>query len=69
MSHASSLYVTDRKGIHVSGWKRGQEFIFKAGESIPLNSSGVAIYKGVILNLSAEVREKLVRSQRVVVKG
>jgi hypothetical protein len=69
MSSASSLYVTDRKGVVVGSWKRGEVFTVLSGDSIIINSSGIATYKGVVLNLPVNVRQKLVAARRVVVKG
>jgi len=69
MSSVSSLYVTDRKGVVVGSWKRGEVFAVRSGDSIAINPSGIATYRGVVLNLSAEVRQKLVAARRVVVKG
>lgn len=64
----ATLRVVSRKPVIVAGWKPGQVFALRGGDRIAVNSTGIASYRGVLLNLPMSVREKLVVAQRVVVE-
>lgn len=69
MSNPKSLRILDRKGIVVGTWVRGEVFNLRAGDRITFNPSGVPMYRGKILNLSADVQNRLVVARRVSVEG
>ena len=66
MSNAKSFTVTDRKGVVVGTWTRGEVFNLRAGDTITFNS-GIPTFRGKVLNLPVEVQTKLVNAKRVKV--
>lgn len=60
-----TLIVTDPKGVSVSTWKPGEGFIVARGERIERNASGQTKANGKLLNLPAELQNKLLVAQRV----
>lgn len=69
MTNFKSLRVTDRKGVVVGTWKRGEVFTLRVGDRITVNTNGTPFFNGKLLNLSTEVQTKLVNARRVVVEA
>lgn len=59
------LTVSDRKGIVVSSWTRGDVFTLKVGERIKVNPNGAWVAAGKVLNVPADVQSKLLAHGRV----
>ena len=68
MNNNSILSITDRKGVVVGTWKRGETFLLRCGDHIKLNNMGVASYNGKLLNLPMAVREALIKHGRIAMR-
>ena len=64
MSNTRTLRVLDRS-IPVGTWKRGEVINLRGGDVITSNG-GPFVFRGKVLNLSAEVVERLLAKKRLV---
>jgi hypothetical protein len=65
----ATLRIISKNSVIVGTWKPGEVFRLRAGDNIALNQCGVPMFRGKILNLSADVQRKLVDSRRAVLEA
>jgi len=65
MSLIQTFRVLD-KNLNLATWKRNEVASLKFGDTITQNQNGPFVWKGKVLNVSADVIARLEAKQRVV---